>query len=270
MICKLCLQTREKLQRSHVIPEFLARPAYDGKYRMLTLAKNNRAGPILKGVVRQKGQRGLDVDERLTCRACDVDFSKWEGYVKRALYDRELIVEAGKITLPDSQESLSYDFVKNLNYYNTKLFVLSLIWRLSASKLSIAEGVVLGPHEERIRELLLAKDPDDDLIYPTWVSQIWLKDRPFTGVYAANIRYASMNAVMVFAGGFRFTMLVTKNEIPDSFQYVRIKANNTAIITSHQTRDIELLRNLAKRLPPEIRVDGQIRSRRSSLFGEYF
>lgn len=47
----------------------------------------------------------------------------------------------------------------NLPYRPLKLFRLSLLWRMSVSSLREFALVKLGPHEERIRQMLLQDDP---------------------------------------------------------------------------------------------------------------
>ena len=47
----------------------------------------------------------------------------------------------------------------DLDYYQTKLFLLSLVWRASVARDSTFAAAALGPHEEPIRQMLHGSDP---------------------------------------------------------------------------------------------------------------
>lgn len=138
--CKLCLQKAE-LQNSHVISEFLYKPTYDDKGRAIDANTSTN-----KVRYAQKGLR-----ERLLCSACETHLNVVETYFANVWY--------GKTALPKSLvghkgETLSVQ----VDYANFKLFHLSILWRASISSLPNFLRVDLGPHEETLRQKLLASD----------------------------------------------------------------------------------------------------------------
>lgn len=140
MKCRLCLQERD-LRDSHIIPEFLYRPGYDEKGRMLALEKNNKRPRYI-----QKGLR-----EKLLCDSCEGLLSKqYENYFSKYWYLKR--------TLPSSTTS-EYLSLDNIDYQRFKLFHLSVLWRASVSSLDPFQMVDLGIHQETIRQMLLNGDP---------------------------------------------------------------------------------------------------------------
>lgn len=135
--CKLCLQEAE-LKNSHIVPEFMYTGLYDEKHRALKITRDEK-----KTI--QKGLR-----EHLLCQRCESQFSKYENYIKKFLVD-----------LFSTSVSPTDQFVQKvgINYSYFKLFQMSLLWRSSISSLLAFQQVSLGPHEEKIRQMLLKEDP---------------------------------------------------------------------------------------------------------------
>jgi len=148
MPCALCLEEAE-LQKSHIIPEFLYGVMYDEKHRynVLSLVPENRER------FEQKGAR-----ERLLCRNCEEKLGKLERYAS-------LVINGGAPGV-DGHRDGNIVYVKGIDYERFKLFQLSLLWRAGVAKGSYFERVTLGPHEERLRVMLLANDPGPYDLYP--------------------------------------------------------------------------------------------------------
>lgn len=141
-ICALCLKTAE-LQYSHIISEFLYLPVYDGKHRFQLLSTTSGQSP-------REHQKGIR--EYLLCRTCEGRVSKWETYAAAVIN--------GSSGLELEYRPFARGFsVSKVDYCAFKLFSLSLLWRASISRLKEFANVQLGPHEERIRTMLLAGDP---------------------------------------------------------------------------------------------------------------
>lgn len=152
MACALCRIDRT-LKNSHIIPEFLHRPIYDEKHRINLIRPGSSRLQIL-----QQGIR-----ERLLCQECEERFQEFEDYFARYWY--------GGRPFPDPplpQEVL----VTNLDYRRLKLFLLSIVWRASVAKTSAFRAAGLGPHEDRVRRLLLASDPGSPDCYPIFAGLI--------------------------------------------------------------------------------------------------
>ena len=55
--------------------------------------------------------------------------------------------------------------LRGLDYAKLKLMLLSVLWRMSVARLPFFQAVSLGPHEDRIRCMLLSEDPGPAEMY---------------------------------------------------------------------------------------------------------
>jgi len=147
--CRLCGQTKPLLE-SHILPEFVYRPAYDDMHTAIQL-------DIDKGK-RSKRQKGFV--ERLLCAECEHIFSTWENYFSRIwLHPSHRI----RPQLPNRNVVVE---IPGIDYVRFKLFQLSIIWRAGVSSCAEFRNVDLGTHEVKIRKCLNAGDPGDPDKYP--------------------------------------------------------------------------------------------------------
>jgi len=142
--CKLCLKEKP-LANSHVIPEFHYKLLYDekGRAHMFTGSQTHSHKYIQKGLREPLLCKGKD--------GCEEIFSKWERYGSQVL-NYIPIVGSG------------YDdpiVAKGIDYTPFKLYQMSILWRASVSKLPAFNDVQLGPHEERLRNMLLNSNPGE-------------------------------------------------------------------------------------------------------------
>jgi hypothetical protein len=142
MNCKLC-QQHVRLVDSHIIPEFLYKTLYDSKHRFHEISVD----PGERSRLKQKGLREL-----LLCESCEQKLSVWERYSSRLLNGGVPAVVASEP---------GYLRISEIDYPKLKLFQLSVLWRAGVSSLEPFSQVQLGPHESRIRAMLLAEDPGD-------------------------------------------------------------------------------------------------------------
>jgi len=153
MKCALCLIENE-LCDSHIIPEFFYKPLYDEKHRMNII-------PLSSEQRKKYEQKGIR--EKLLCQRCEGQISKYESYARKVFFGgTELIYYQGNpIT------------ILNINYTYFKLFQLSLLWRASVSQHIFFNQVSLGPHENRIREMIYYEKPGVHMEYPCAIMGIF-------------------------------------------------------------------------------------------------
>ncbi len=138
--CRLCGR-HEDLRNSHIIPEFLYKPLYDSQHRVFRLSTGERP----KRIFEQKGVR-----ERLLCECCETQLSRYERYARGILVGGE---EIGIIT--DKPAA----FAARVDYARFKLFEISILWRAGIASVTEFADVILGDHEQRLRQMLLDEDP---------------------------------------------------------------------------------------------------------------
>jgi hypothetical protein len=147
-LCRLCHLDRE-LRNSHIVPEFLYNDLYNDKGHLMAInGLGNRGWKPL-----QKGAR-----EYLFCEACEQHFNEY--CEKRFLAQW---VEAAPLPNPWNVEDVHW---ASFDYASFKLFHLSVLFRASVSTLPTFAEVSLGPHEERLRKILLSRNPGEYWQYP--------------------------------------------------------------------------------------------------------
>ena len=137
MNCKLC-QLNRKLQRSHIIPEFLHEPLYDNKHRAHII----EVGNINPNYFVQKGIR-----EHLLCFDCEQHLNdSYEKPFKQFWIDNR--------ALPDFNKGDLF-IMSGIDYPVFKLFHLSVLFRAGIAADAHFSHVKLGPHTELIRRMML-------------------------------------------------------------------------------------------------------------------
>ncbi len=147
MSCALCKQPKP-LRRSHIVPEFMYQEMYDPQHRFLAISST----PSERVRFHQKGLR-----EHLLCADCEGLFSRFETYAAKVFY--------GNCVTRSYQPRQDVVEIHGLDYKKLKLFLLSLLWRFGVTTVPQLKGVKLGPHGERLRQMLLAENPGEPALY---------------------------------------------------------------------------------------------------------
>lgn len=151
MTCKLCKKDRP-LVKSHIFPEWLYTPIYDDDDGIFD------RGMIMK---RDRCTRPEVLYERLFCEECEQRIARWEGYAHDVFFGNDPGLKL---------EDLGSRFIiSGVRYAPFKLFQMSLIWRASISDRPVIYRVDLGPHAERLREMLLQECPGENHRYGSFL-----------------------------------------------------------------------------------------------------
>jgi hypothetical protein len=148
LVCRLCREPRE-LRNSHIVPEFLYADLYNDRRHLMAISGHgNRGWKAL-----QQGAR-----EYLFCEECEQHFNKYYETPFLAQW-----VKAAPLPNPWNVEGVYWGC---FDYASFKLFHLSVLFRTSVSSLPMFSAVSLGPHEEKLRELLVSRNPGEYWQYP--------------------------------------------------------------------------------------------------------
>lgn len=200
--CALCLK-KKKLCNSHIIPEFFYKFLYDEKHRLHMI-------PLSKEEKKRYKQKGLR--EYLLCSNCETQLSKYENYTSKLLY-------GGVGIWSKSGNPVTF---KRINYNYFKLFQLSVLFRASVSDLPFFKNINLGPHEEKIRQMLINKDPGRIydypciLIAPKMKEEIMSKD--FISIPEELEKIEGHRSYRFIFGGFFWIYLVSSHTSMCSFK----------------------------------------------------
>ena len=112
-----------------------------------------------KPKIMQKGLR-----ERLLCGGCEQYLNRnGEQYASKVLKKMdETEISAGE----------RYTLVSGVEYRPFKLFLMMQLWRAGIASDPFWKDVRLGPHEERLREMLLRSDPGEPHEYACMISRL--------------------------------------------------------------------------------------------------
>jgi hypothetical protein len=231
--CKLCCQVR-KLENSHIIPEFCHVQMYGPNLHRFHYMHDVDAGKV------KWEQQGFK--EYLLCEQCEQKLGVWENYATRLL----------KTELPQPAPGQAKPILfQGLIYSHLKLFFLSVLWRASVSTLPFYEHVRLGPHEDKIREMLVHSIPGDPTDYGCVVSLLLDKGQRLRNVIVPPTPCGTQDPehdryIFVF-GGLLLLYFVLKQGLTPKLQQSMLKADGSLTIEQIEHDDFPMLRDLRER-----------------------
>lgn len=231
--CRLCLHDR-KLCDSHIIPEFLYTDLYNDDRQMVGVTGRGKKGwkPLQKGAT-----------ERLFCESCEQHLSNFlEGPFKSEWID--------KSPLPDPWPSDHIEVVKVNDYPAFKLFHLSVVFRAGISSLPTFSEVQLGQHEERLRKLLLNRDPGRADRYPVFGYAVVRHDNQRIVPMVSRTQGSHFDTRPCYGttyGGVQWWVRVTSSAHQE-FQSISLKEDGTMPITSIPWNEVSVIQDARRAL----------------------
>lgn len=239
--CRLC-RREAQLRNSHVLPEFLYREVYDETSHSFVSVSNHPRHS--RPLTMQKGLR-----ERLLCQDCEGRLGRYESYAAA------LLMRAGREADSASRigTSPAVARITPFDYSTFKLFGLSVLWRMGESSLHFYSAVRLGPHQERLRTMILADDPGEPQKYPFVLVRIAGVDFAPTFIGAPGpTRFGddAIRAYTLVAMGFDWVFLASAQtgEIGRNPYFVGNALPDLLVPVRHQSRD-EYIRELRSYVP---------------------
>lgn len=224
MTCALC-HSDKPLMASHVISEFLYQTLYDEKHRFLQISDD----PARKNRYKQKG-----IYEPMLCFECEQHISVFEQYMDRLLN--------GGIGVGVRRDG-NRIYLSDIDYAKLKLFQLSVLWRAGVSKLSVFSQVALGPHEERIRKMLLASEPGPPDLYGCLMFTL-MHDKELVTALVVPPTWARLlghKAYRFVFGGVVFVYVVSSTPVPAFVSENFVQKNGTVTVTLQQMNEMGYL-----------------------------
>jgi hypothetical protein len=194
-------------------------------------------GRVAKVHPLQKGIR-----ERLLCRDCE---QKLSGYER---YNREILFGGTKIVAQQRTRTL---VLSELIYQKIRIFYLSVLWRMSvASGNRLWRNVNLGPHEEKIRQMILLEEPGKPYEYgfycvvPLFDGKMiddWILEPDF-------VRQNNGRFYRVVMGGLLFLFHISKLRLEPNLESRLISESGRWVISLVEARKIEFIRTEALKI----------------------
>lgn len=224
MTCHLCQRDR-KLCNSHIIPEFIYSPMYDRRHRFLVISSDPN-----KAI--QNKQKGIR--EPLLCQSCETILSGHESYVRRLL--------CGGTGFYATTAGNCYN-LSQLRYANIRLCYLGVLWKMSISKLPMFREVSLGPHEEKLRKMILRDEPGrpDQYGFVAVVPFIDGKFFPDFILQPDCIKHQGHHIYRAVIGGLLFLFLVSNHPVDPDIQRVFVRPDGTWVLIGEDVSRIPFL-----------------------------
>lgn len=229
-VCALCKREAE-LQRSHVISKFAQKRTKSEDGTLLLFGEGNNPD----------GDRVQDAFfEELLCRECEARLQRWEEHAARMMNQR-------KVFDFDPNASGQLRRLDGFDYPKMKLFVLSILWRMGASNLPNFSHIDLGPHLERIGQMLLAGDAGEPVDYGCGVRVVCLDGQRVTLTRTADcVRYRDQNIRIYRAliDGLLFIWIVGSSEHMKAFQPRQgfLQSDGSWLVRSSNLKDVSFLK----------------------------
>ncbi|MCR4328485.1 MAG: hypothetical protein NUV53_03115 [Patescibacteria group bacterium] len=207
MTCKLCLQDKQLLKKSHIIPNFMYGDLFDGDHSLFKVRLSDWS--------KQKLQTG-EYEANILCANCDNKLiGGLENYACQVLYGGK--INGVEMRNEINQNGVEFTYAKGIDYKKFKLFLLSLVWRCSISKRVFYKQVELGQkHEETIRAMIYGGDPGKQMDYPCFISSYRKHNELPAKVISqpTKFRHDGGVAYSIILGGIVYMYYISKHSVP--------------------------------------------------------
>lgn len=171
-------------------------------------------------------------DKNILCEKCDNQIiSNLETFAKKVLYggngsptDHPIIEKR------INQLNQKILHIENLDYAKFKLFLLSIIWRSSISKIPFFKVISLGKHENTIRDMIYHNDPGKDTDFPVGLMILTKNKNQPTKLIAEPIQVRADNdnlAVIFLINESVIFCKIEGNESIEFYNEIAIKEKNS-------------------------------------------
>ena len=188
-------------------------------------------------IVKEDGRRSFkptgEYEGGILCKECDNDLlGKYETYASKTLYGQNLKPDDAPIVTNHYNEHGKFSLIKNIEYKKFKLFLLSILWRASISSRPFFSEVQLGPHEDRIRKMLIGENPGEELQYPIQLLT-YVNDKsmpPDLIAQPRKFKHEGHTLITFLIAGVFYGFVVSSHSKPESYKTTTIKKTNELII----------------------------------------
>ncbi len=246
--CKLCGLEKE-LIKAHIIPEFMYQNLYNEDHRFYEFSVQD----ILDGKKLKPFVQIGEFDKNILCSVCDNErLGSLEKYAQKVLFGKNLNPNEA----PDCQnyelEGFEFSECKNVDYKKFKLFLLSILWRSHITVREKFDSVDLGPHADKIKEMIWNNNAGEELEYPITTTSFIRADYHYKDLILEPRRMRSkegINSYIFSIGSFQFHFYVnsTNHRLPEFVYEMTLKKDNTMrIIHLKNAMETALIKKLVE------------------------
>jgi len=157
--CKYCLEQKE-LIKAHIIPASF--------FKLVGTNDPKNPGKIYDPTPGKfpKISRIGEYDNNMLCLSCEDIFGTWDNYAATILITD---FASGKFKKVDLRSKRFFYTLSDYDYVKIKLFFLSVLWRAHASSRPFFDNVDLGPHANKIKQMLMDEDAGSSQDYSVYL-----------------------------------------------------------------------------------------------------
>jgi len=200
-------------------------PLYDDKHRFFGISNN----PKKNNRIYQKGLR-----EELLCRQCEGRLSRYENYARNVFFGDALTRPArSKVGLVFS----------DVEYKPLKLFLMSLLWRFSVTKIEHYRKIDLGPHQEPLRDMIISDNPGNWLVFPCMITGLLFEGRHIADfvIPPMQTRFNGQRVWVFVIAGLLFHFFVSNQPPPDRIHGAFLREDGLLHVPISDIREIPSL-----------------------------
>ena len=177
-------------------------------------------------------------DKHILCNKCDNEIlGRLETYASKVLLSKQIKNTNIISEISTIDEYFKIITLKNLNYKKFKLFLLSILWRSSISKLPFFEEVKLGIHSDIIRKMIFEDNPKENIDYETSIILLKSEQIPIPSVISPRYLKFDGNSSYIFhINNFMIHFNISKHNKLSMFEKTTIWKDNTmkiALLEDH-------------------------------------
>lgn len=227
-LCRLCGHEKE-LVDSHIIPNFMYKYLFDENHKLILTSsddlKNNES--------KKKKKNTGDYDNSILCATCDNEvIGRYETYASKVIYGENISPRIAPI-LKNCYNAIGTEWTEcsNIDYKSFKLFLLSILWRASITKLDMFKDVSIGKHEDFIKSMIWNGNAGEEDDYPIiFLSANHDKDVPKDFIIQPRTEKLYGHHIVTFPiTGMLYVFFVSSHQKPDKVLERTLKKNNTVI-----------------------------------------
>ena len=210
--CRFCGKEKPALIKAHIIPRsFFKLVRGDAKYSTELRASEN-------AVTREALQAGYS-DDDILCEECESKFTPYDTH-GFAVFTK--VFENQNIYRDPNEFECAY-LLPDVDFRLLKLFVLSVLWRASVSRLRFYRNVDLGQrHEDKIKSLIASGTIEGTDDYQFVCSH--QKDHPYPKVILEpwKRRIEDINYAQFYLPDVQILVKVDKRPLPDFLRKIMV------------------------------------------------
>jgi hypothetical protein len=222
------------LCNSHIIPEFFYDNIYDKKPRRFWYLTSDSKSSSKTRKIEQKGLR-----ERLLCKNCERELSVYEKYAAEIIYAKNKKSPVILTEKAQSKNTKVYRF-EGYDYDKFKLFLISILWRLSIAEKYMNTVKIDKDIQERLRVSLDSEEslPENDCI--CFLQLITHSDQtPFSSTIIGpyETEYKERQVINILIDGFLFSFIIGTIELEKGIQEHILNKDGKMSIASRCVND---------------------------------